>query len=206
MTTEEFCKLHPMLFHMAVAGSLEQIRKHGLLSTEAILALLDVEPEFRRRLTTEHRAQMTPLNHPEHGQFTLRDQKPLRDVALEKCLDGMTVPQWYASLNRRVFMWASRERVDRLLAARAYRSQDQLVLTIDSAALLAKYYDNIQVSTINSGATLFKPIRRGVQTFIPLNQYQWTTAYRPIAEVTVPGGVADMNDLIVSAKTRKATM
>jgi hypothetical protein len=206
VTIEEFCKFHPKLFHMAVAGSLGQIRKHGLLSTDAILSLLDVEPDFRQRLTTKHRPQMTPLNHPEHGQFTLRDQKPLRDVALEKCLDGMTVSQWYASLNGRVFMWASRERVDRLLAARAYRSQDQLVLTIDSAALLAKYYDNIQISTINSGATLFKPVRRGVQTFIPLNQYESTTAYRPIAEVTVPGGVPDMRDFIVSAETRKATV
>jgi hypothetical protein len=188
---------------MATADSLEQIRRHGLLSTDSILSLVEMEPIRRKSLTTERRPQMTPLEHPKHGRFTLRDQKPLRDEALEKCLDGMTVQEWYQSLNSRVFMWANRERVDRLLAAKAYKYEDQLVLTIDSVKLVERHFDNISVSTINSGATLYTPVRRGIQTFIKLKDFPTVKGTKPIAEVTVSKRIPEMADYIIDAEIRK---
>jgi hypothetical protein len=189
---------------MATADSLAQIRTHGLLSTDSILALLDLSEEERIRLITRRRAQMIPLVHPKYGQFTLRDQKPMRDAALETCLDGMTVPDWYRTLNERVFMWASRERVDTLLSARAYKKQDQLVLTIDSRALLEVHFKGVSVSTINSGATLYTPVRRGVQTFIGLEDFPAVKGTKKIVEVTVIGGVPEMRKYIISSEIRKA--
>jgi hypothetical protein len=204
MTIDEFCALHPRLYHMATANSLPQIETYGLLSTERILALLNIAEEDRVRLTTQRRAQMTPLNHPELGSFTLRDQKPMRDAALATCLDGMTIAEWYKTLNERVFMWASRERVDSLLSARAYKKQDQLVLTIDPRSLLTAHFDAVSVSTINSGATLYTPVRRGTQTFIRLKDFPTGKGTRKIVEVTVDGGVPEMRRYIMSSEIRKA--
>lgn len=204
MTADEFCDLHPQLFHMATSQALDKIRSHGLLSTRALLELLEIEQDRRLQLIACRRPTMTRLTHPIHGEFYLRDQKPLRDAALEDCLDGMNVSEWYETLNSRVFLWASRERVERLLAARSYRSQDQLLLTIDSRALTDRYYDRIQVSTINSGATLFKPVRRGTQTFNNLSRHVAGKGSRPIVEVTIPNGVPDISDFISRAEIREA--
>jgi hypothetical protein len=204
MTINEFCDLHPRLYHMATVNSLLQIKTHGLLSTERILALLNVAEEDRLRLTTQRRAHMTPLNHPTLGCFTLRDQKPMRDAALATCLDGMTIAEWYKTLNERVFMWASRERVDTLLAARAYKKQDQLVLTINPRPLLEAHFETVSVSTINSGATLYTPVRRGIQTFIRLKDFPTGKGVRKIVEVTVEDGVPEMRRYIVSSEVRKA--
>ena len=189
---------------MATADSMSQIEKYGLLSTDWILSLLEIGEEERTRLTTQRRPQMTPLNHSKYGKFTLRDQKPMRDAALATCLDGMTISQWYATLNSRVFMWASRDRVETLLAARAYKKEDQLVLTIDARPLLEAHFKNVFLSTINSGATLYTPVRRGVQTFTELSEFPVGKAARKIVEVTVLGGVADMRDYILSFEVRKA--
>ena len=205
MTIDEFCARHPRLFHMATAGSLGQIKKFGLISTESILSLLQVEEATKLDLMSKRRSQMTPLHHPIHGDFVLRDQKPMRDAALERCLDGMTVPEWYRTLNSRVFMWASRERVDRLLAARTYRKSDQLVITIDTRPLIEKYYEQITLSTINSGAALYVPVQRGVQTFVPVADFPTVRGTKPIVEVTVTPGVPDMAEYILNAEIRKAS-
>ena len=204
MTIDQFCHLHPRLYHMATSDSLEQINTHGLLSTNAIVELLSLPEGEKSRLRSERRPDMTVLVHPKFGKFSLRDQKPMRDAALEKCLDGMTVREWYASLNSRVFMWASKERVESLLAARAYRKSDQLLFTIDSRSLIEKYYESVTVSTINSGATLYVPVRRGLQTFVKLSDFPSARGTKPIVEVTVAIGIPDFKKIIISAEIRNA--
>ncbi len=168
MTIEQFCSQHPRLYHMASVDSLPQIEKHGLLSSERIVSLIGLSTSERNRLCGQRRPESVLLTHPIHGRFTLRDQKPLRDEALRKCLDGMSVSDWYRTLNARVFMWVNRGRLEALLGARAYRKHDHLLLTINSSALLRAHFAETSVSTINSGATLFRPVRRGIQTFVPL--------------------------------------
>ncbi|AFL90491.1 hypothetical protein Terro_4294 [Terriglobus roseus DSM 18391] len=203
MTKEEFVKAYPRLYHMATSQAQPTLDTLGLLSTDAILDLFEMDATEKERLRSERRPQMTKLTHPKHGVFYLRDQRPMRDAALEQCLDGMTVREWYLSLNSRVFMWASRDRVDRLLAARAYRSQDQLVLTIDTASFAEKHFSEIVVSTLNSGATLYRPLRRGIQTFMPITAFQAGRLSKPIVEVTLVGSVPDFMEFVTSSEIRK---
>lgn len=202
MTPEAFVKLYPTLFHMATADSLEQIKRHGLLSTREILSLVEATPDVVVDLCRRRRATMTPLAHPIHGRFTLRDQKPSRDKALESCLDALTVPEWYELLNSRVFFWATEARLEGLL--KAYRSADQLILQIDSGKLIAEKFKDISVSTINSGATLYVPVRRGEATFVPLAEFDEKKA-KKIVEVTVSGGVKNISRYIISSEVRRAT-
>jgi hypothetical protein len=204
VTIDEFCERHPKLYHMATSDSLSQIRKFGLLSTQAILNLIGSSEEEQVKLRTQRRPELVVLEGGAHGKFTLRDQKPLRDAALEKCLDGMTVPEWYETLNSRVFMWASKDRVESLLSARAYKKSDQLLLTINSEALITRHFQKTSVSTINSGATLYVPVRRGLQTFVSLANFPTTKGTKPIVEVTVADGVPDMDEFILLAEVRPA--
>jgi len=60
-----------------------------------------------------------PLKHIKHGRAVVRDQKPLIESKLEKSLEGCTVEEWHRLLNRHVFFWLTKERLQTLLCARA---------------------------------------------------------------------------------------
>jgi len=65
---------------MAEAGSWPSIRRHGLLSTSALLDLFEVTGVERVRLESQRRPETVKIEHPEHGEALIRDQKPLRKV------------------------------------------------------------------------------------------------------------------------------
>jgi hypothetical protein len=112
---------------MAHPTALESIQRHGLLSTERVVALLDLPQAERDRYCAQHRPEVVPLSHPEHSNFFLRDQKPLNEKALARGLqDGLTVHDWYRMLNARSFLWVHRSSLCKLLDARAYRKSSHL--------------------------------------------------------------------------------
>jgi hypothetical protein len=138
---------------MAESGSWESIRERGLLSTSALLDLFEVEVEERFDIESTRRSEIVQLKHPEHGMALIRDNKPMQEKSLEKCLHGMTPREWYERLSRRVFFWVEWERLLKLLGARAYRDRPHLVLKVDAAKLLERHVDRVALSPINSGAT-----------------------------------------------------
>jgi hypothetical protein len=204
VTAEQFIEKYPRLYHVATADALSQIKRFGLLSSEAMLELLDIVGEQKEHLLARRRPANVVLEHPRHGKFVLRDQIPMRDSALVKCLRGMEIPDWYRCLNARTFMWASSERVERLLGARAYRKDEHLVLTIDSTKLLADHNADVELSSINSGATLYIPPMRGKNTFCSLDDYEKFNGIRPVVEVTVMHSVPKLRDYIIDSSVRKA--
>lgn len=129
----EFLKSSPKLYHMAEFESWPSIKKRGLLSTSAILDFYDVKGNQRRVIEEVRRAQSVLLTHETLPPITIRDQIPMNENALRKCLlDGLQPADWYRLLNQRVFFWPSKERLLRLLGARAYRNKRHDILEIDS--------------------------------------------------------------------------
>ena len=188
----------PVLFHMAEAGSWPSIRRHGLLSTKALLDLFAVEGGKREAIEARRRPQGVVLEHPEHGRATIRDNKPISDKALEKCLeDGLSPADWYRMLNARVFFWLSRKRLAKLLGARAYAGDAHDILELDARPLVEACRDRITLSPINSGATGRFPVSRGLNTFLPVAEYPYAAWRRKRAkgeravELAVSGGVPD---------------
>ena len=171
MSPEEFCEKYPRLYHMAESNSWDSIQRHGLLSTTALLDLFEVTGKERVRLESEHRPKSVSICHSKYGNAIIRDQKPMSDAGLHRCLEGMTPTQWYECLNRKVFFWLTRERVLVLLNARAYRKRSHTVITIDTAQMLQRYFKKITLSSINSGCTLFKPRPRSKNTFASFSDY-----------------------------------
>jgi hypothetical protein len=111
----------------------------------------------------------------------------------------MSVGEWLALLNRKVFFWVTEERVNELLAAQAYRDRAHVVLVVDTASLCAPYGDKITLAPINTGSTLYDPPRRGSDTMLPISEYpfeHWRrvrrTPKKAVAELAVDYAVADI--------------
>jgi hypothetical protein len=146
------------------------------------------------------------ISKPGFPNAIVRDQKPMTESALKKCLaDDLTPKQWFEILNYRTFFWLSRDRLRGLLGARAYRGRPQTVLTVDTASLLESHRERIELSPLNSGATIYNPQPRGRQTFLAVENYPFDerrktrSVEKSVVELVVREGVPDISDHLISA-------
>lgn len=208
MDIDVFVDKYPVLWHMAELGSFPAITEHGLLSTSALLDLFEINGDERFAIESCHRANKVPISHAVYGTAVVRDQKPLLPGKLVKLLDdGVTAREWYELLNRRVFFWVSELRLNKMLAAGAYRDEEHTVLELDTALLVSKYHDSITLSSMNSGATYFMASRenagRGLNTFRAFDEVPNKELER-VVELAVDYAVPDVADMVLDVSTRKA--
>jgi len=209
MDAGELVERYPRLFHMAAAGSWDSISRFGLLPTSRIVETSGLDLQSQSSLLLERRPMSVHISHPELGDVTIRDQGPLNLHNLH--LTDISLEEWLATLNDRVFFWLHPARLDDLLAARRYRAQEQDVITIDTASLLASdAFDRVRLSPLNSGATIYPSApSRGRGTFLPIEQYDfeyWLDRRRSernaIVELAVVGGVEDLLPHVIAVERR----
>ncbi|KQO49403.1 hypothetical protein ASF24_09685 [Methylobacterium sp. Leaf86] len=205
MTPDKLVAKYPRLWHMAHDGSWPSIEEHGLRCTSSLLDLYEVDGAARVALERRHRPVSVPIRRPGLPGAVVRDQIPMSDKALTRCLDDELTPaDWYAILNARVFFWPTRERLSTLLNADTYRDDPQTVLTIDTKSLVDAYADKLQLSAINSGSTIMNPARRGKLTFAHIGEFPLEEKRKrprsdpPVAEVVVPDCVSSMRDHVLT--------
>lgn len=196
---DELLRDCPLLFHMAEKGSWPLIQSIGLWSTSALLDRFAVPSAERIPIESRRRPQSVALERPELGRAVIRDNKPMNDSSLRRCLqDGLMPEDWYRILNARVFFWLSKKRLLKLLAARSYAQTEHDVIAIDARLLVEAYRARITLSPINSGATNRFPVKRGLSTFLSLDAYpyaEWRrkrTKDERAVELAVLGGVPDI--------------
>ena len=197
VTPAQLAEVYPRLYHMAQADGWESIKRHGLLSTSALLDLFDVSGEQRSEIEAQRRSRSHEINHEEHGRAVIRDQKPIIESKLLSALRDCTLEEWYRLLNGRVFFWLARERLNTLLSAKEYRDKPHLVLTLDTLALAADYAKSITLSPMNSGNTLPFAHPRGIATFSRMEDYPFQDRIRrganyTVVELAVDRGVPDV--------------
>lgn len=210
MDRDLLVELHPCLYHMAEGGSWVSIERHGLLSTTALLDKFEVV-EGREAIESARRGSMVTITHPTYGEAVIRDQKPIIESRLERCLtNGMAPREWYELLNRFVFFWLTEERLLRLLSARPYRALEHDVLTLDTARLIDDYGDAILLAPYNTGSTAYEPPPRGVETFQSISDYpydEWRARGRgprdAVVELVVPRGVENIRDYVTRVERRR---
>ena len=203
MRTERLISRHPVLYHMAEDGSWESIRRLGLLSTSALLDRFGVEGRRRYEVESRRRPEMVELLHPEHVRALVRDNKPMQERVLERCLAGMEPREWYETLNRRVFLWVDRGRLLKLLGARAYRDRPHLVLELDAEGLLRRHAPSVSLSAINSGATFaMNPAPRGPETFRHIAEHPEGAR---VVELAVDYAVPDAAEFVLAASRWRGT-
>jgi hypothetical protein len=207
---DELVEHYPRLFHVTELGSWETIGRHGLLSVRAILDRFEVGEPLRGRLETQRRPAPVRLSHPAHGDVLIRDQRPLQETKLARCLTDMTVAEWLALLNSKVFFWVSEQRVQSLLEARAYRDREHAVLVVDTRSLLDTHRDRVTLTPINTGATIYDARPRGRDTFTsiadcPFDDWRRRRGARnAIVELAVEYAVPDVLEHTVAVERRRA--
>lgn len=206
---DEIAELHPILYHMAEFGIWESIRKHGLLSTSALLDLFGISGHARQNIEECRRRTSIPISDRQHGRAVIRDQRPMSDSKLAKCLRGGLTPRdWYRILNAKVFFWLTEARL--LTLMKAYADTEHLVLEIDTAELLRRCGSCVMLTPMNTGTTTPMAFPRSLATFQPPHKYRFEInrkkkggARKAIVELTVEHSVPNISDFTVRATHRR---
>lgn len=197
MDPADLIERYPFVWHTALLANRDSIRQHGLLSSTAILEKAGVADSDISQLTRQRRPESVAVQGA-HGRVVLRDQKPMQAHNLR--LQNISEGDWYAMLNSRVFFWMSESRLNNMLKAPPYKNHRHLVLQVDTATLVERHHLRIELSKINSGATIFPNApSRGRDTFKPMVDYP----HREAAELTVLGGVPDIVEMLVAVEIRQ---
>ena len=204
MDHAQFVARYPRLWHMADLHNQAGIAARGLLSTSALLDLLEYSGAAREAIERRHRPANVVIEHEVHGTAVVRDQKPLTMDGLRQSItDGTTPEDFLHFLNRRVFFWLTEARLSTMNGARAYRSDEKLVYVLDTASLIAEYGDRVLLSPMNSGATLPYAHPRSVAMFKSVADYDFEARARkpdPVVELTVEGGVPNVGAHVTRAE------
>lgn len=158
-------KLPDRIYHLAEAANWPSIQRHGLLSAGRLMEVAGLIRSDRDRLRRTQRLAHTKLRKG----VQIRDQCPMPPTALAQCLRDMEPADWYAMINARVFFWLDVNRLNRQKAACEPRLQ--VVMAVDTAALVAAYEKRVAVTPINTGNARRKPARRGPATFVPFAEW-----------------------------------
>lgn len=186
MNIETFIKERPYLYHLTSKLNGEHIISHKRLfsANELIIMSNDIKnlPVQRERRSGHYEIKI------EGESYLLRDQGPISEKALSKCLtDGWLVPDFLYHLNSRVFMWPTLERLWRHF--NRYKAENPVIFRFPTQQLLTTNM-HAEFCRLNSGATRAnsylggKPPARGSQTFLPADKFELSV--RDVAEVTFP--------------------
>ena len=198
-------ELPDRVYHLAEASNWLSIQRYGLLSASKLLDLAGVLATDRKQLERRQRLEHTEL--PNGVQ--IRDQRPMPLAGLEASLVGLTTAEWYGLINSRVFFWLDPDRLNRQRAA--CEPRPQVVLSINTAGLIATYSRQLEVTPINTGNARRRPARRGAATFVAYAAWSksaWASEAAalgtperrrsvPPAELTVAGSVPDVMRFVV---------
>ncbi len=208
---EELLKHCPTLYHMAELGSWPSIYERGLLSTTALLDLYLVGGDTRHRIENERRDQSVELERLGLPKAVVRDQFPMTDSGLLRCLPSRIPPgDWYRLLNSKVFFWLTKARLFRLLNAGTYRTRSHDVLEISTRPLLEDYFEKIWLCPMNSGCTKPMPHPRDEKTFLRIPDYPYShwRAKRPrgerVVEFAIDQGVPNIKKYVTRVVEMKS--
>ncbi len=172
-----FAKRFPRVYHLTFATNLPSIQQHGLLSAASLADQYAFTPEEREACLEKRRL----CNQDLHG-ITLRDQHAAPESKMKTCLVNVSIPDWLALLNSKIFFFTELKKAQRM--AETYANYQNILLEVDTKTLLERHAAVSFVCRFNSGAFLFKPTPRGRASFIPMAEFELRKKSAP-AELTV---------------------
>lgn len=196
----------PLAYHMAERGAWQGITADGLLSTTALLDLYEISGLQRNEIESCRRDHCFPITAQGKPGAVIRDQLPMDDVGLVRCLPPDITPRdWYEFLNKKVFFWLTESRLFRLTEARAYRQNEHEVLVVNTRKLVEEHYDSIWLCPMNSGTTKPMPHPRDYSIFSRISDYPYANwrSKRPrgerVVELCVDNSVPNILDFVEDA-------
>ncbi len=155
-----------VVYHLIEASNWPFIEKEGLLSASSLLRMSSLSSEEVEAIERNQRPQKVVL--PD-GRV-LRDQRPLPEAALKRCLIECEPSAWYKLINSKVYFWVDLARLNRV--RKAILTAPQVVLKVDAHALLAQYGSKAAVTPYNIGNAMRKASRRSCATLVPYSTWQ----------------------------------
>lgn len=150
MDIEKFALSRPFVYHLSNRQNLESILETGFLySTEEISDIVKLESkgEF---LTTRRRGCIN-LSLGKRS-FHVRDQDPLSEVILSKCLEpGWTIPKYVALLNSKVFFWPTVGDLEKHFARYERAKEDLIIFRLSTEELFSVNNQRPKFCHLNSG-------------------------------------------------------
>jgi hypothetical protein len=166
----------------------------------------------RLAIESQHRPACVEITGQGFPRAVVRDQIPMSDAALLRCLPPHLTPsEWYRLLNSKVFFWLTRDRLHRLTNAKSYKEKSHDVIEVDTRSIIAAYRDSIWFCPINSGCT--KPVarERDEATFARIEDYpyaHWRKKRKRgerVVELAIDYSVPDLAKHVSRAATVKGT-
>lgn len=184
MNIQEFTKKRPELYHLTAQENLDLIRKHKkIYSTNKIIDLSGNNNLLKWKRTRRPGHVKMNING---DIFSIRDQKPISEIALKKCLtDNWECADFYEYLNDRVFTWPTLDRLYRHYDR--YKSENPVIIVLNTEEVFS-LNTNPLFSRLNTGATRAnsylggKAPERGPNTFLSVKDYVLKVG--SVAEVT----------------------
>ncbi len=184
MDLQKYIEKRPFLYHLTCEeNAVNIIEKGKLLSTNALIELSGNKED--NKVKRERRLKHYPLLI-EGTQLYLRDQRPISEKALGKCLtDGWNVGDFLYHLNDRVFMWPSLERLWKHF--NRYEAEKPVIFRFLAKDII-EANPHVKFSRLNSGATRAnshlggKAPARGANTFLSASDF--ILPIGQVAEVT----------------------
>lgn len=200
MEKQELIKMYSPVYHMAEDGSWENILKHGLLSTSALLDKWGYSGRKREEIEMEYRREKKTISHPELGEIVIRDQKVMPPESLETCLSADLKPRdWYKLINGKIFFWVTKKRLGWFLGAQEYKNLPHIVIKVDTSVILNQYANRIRLTNLNTGSTIskqpYRPRRRGLESFQQIEDFSFSSK---VIELAVDYGIPDIVDYTIS--------
>jgi len=109
--------------------------------------------------------------------------------------DGLTPGDWIRTLNQRAYLFGRMGDLRPLLEKYAKRG-GQDVIVMSTEALLEQYASSIELADRNTGAVARKPSPQKFRdTYRAIGEFDRS---RPVKEITVVGGISDVERYLVS--------
>ncbi|MFB9851951.1 DUF7002 family protein [Micromonospora andamanensis] len=100
MDAEELIGHHPRVFHTMSATAWPSVQRHGLLSTQQLIDLFNLDAVERDRLLSAPRQRSTVLRAPGLPPAVIRDQKPMKFI-VEKIDPNSSLAAYLATVSHR---------------------------------------------------------------------------------------------------------
>jgi hypothetical protein len=196
VNTDRFVELCPTLWHVAPAGAWDAISRQGFRTAQQLIDASNADPPERERLTTEPRPEAVTLS-VDGEKAVLRDQGALfaRKSLADVLGPHLTVADWVKTLNRRVFLFATKAAADTMLEKYVARDGAQDLIVLSPWKLVQCVPSRIELSAQNSSALARRAgSEKGADTFVSMQRFP---DRRP-TEVTIVDGIDDLS-VVVSA-------
>ncbi|WP_129020680.1 DUF7002 family protein [Edaphocola flava] len=187
MELKKFINDRSFLYHLTNEQNASNILKEGKIYSANTIIDMSNDKTYNLHKRSRRTGHVQIVS--KKGIISLRDQRPISEKALAKCLtNDWSVGDFLYHLNDRVFMWPTLERLWRHF--KRYEHEKPTIFRFSTSEIISAN-PHVKFCRLNSGATRAnshlggKPPARGIDTFLSADHFKQSV--REVAEVTFEG-------------------